>query len=127
MAVLLLAGILAVAVCKTRTQGGTIRDPAEKNARDIRHQGALADVYAAKAHVAQVEVDVKTTRARRLRQQAGAEATNREPTGGAAVARGRLTATTRRSGANRSQPIDTSWSIESLGRSIDGRVSNGTH
>ena len=60
MAVLLLAGILAVAVCKTRTQGGTIRDPAEKNARDIRHQGALAAEYAAKTHVAQVEVDVKT-------------------------------------------------------------------
>jgi hypothetical protein len=49
MAVLLLAGILAVVVCKTRTQGETIRDPAEKNARDIRHQEALADEYAAKA------------------------------------------------------------------------------
>jgi hypothetical protein len=67
----------------------------------------------ARRHVAQVEVDVKTARARRLRQQPRAEATNPEPTRRAAVARGRLTATTRASGANRSQPIDTSWSIES--------------
>jgi hypothetical protein len=57
--VLLPVGILAVVVYKTRTQGETIRDQAEKNARDIRHQGALAAEYAAKTHVAQVEVDVK--------------------------------------------------------------------
>ena len=59
MAVLLFAGTLAVVVYKTRTEDETIRDRAEKNARDIRHQEALADEYAAEAHAAQVEVDVK--------------------------------------------------------------------
>jgi len=72
---LVLAGMLAGVMYKTRTsqrhvKGDTIRDQAEKNALRIRHQEALADEYAVKAHAAQVEVDIKTARACRLHRQA---------------------------------------------------------
>ena len=75
VAVLLLVVMAAVVVYKTRTsqrhvKGDTIRDQAEKNALRIRHQEALADEYAVKAHAAQVEVDIKTARAWRLQRQA---------------------------------------------------------
>jgi hypothetical protein len=88
MAVLLPAGILAVVVYKTRTQGETIRDQAEENARHVRRQEALADEYTAKAHAAQVDVDIKTARARRLRHQAAAATTNGDPADGAALESG---------------------------------------
>jgi len=75
MAALLLAGMLAGVMYKTHTsqrhaKGHTVRDQAEKNALRIRHQEALADEYAVKAHAAQVEVDIKTARAWRLQRQA---------------------------------------------------------
>jgi hypothetical protein len=74
-AVLLLAGMLAVVVYKTRTRqrhvkGETIRDQAEEKARHARYQEALADVYAIKAHALEVEVDIKSARALRLQRQA---------------------------------------------------------
>ena len=74
-AVLLLAGMLAAVVYKTRTRqrhvkGETIRDQAAENARRARYQEALADVYAIKAHALEVEVDIKSARALRLLRQA---------------------------------------------------------
>jgi hypothetical protein len=74
-AVLLLAGMLAAVVYKTRTRqrhvkGETIRDQAAENARRARYQEALADVYAIKAHALEVEVDIKSARALRLQRQA---------------------------------------------------------
>ena len=75
VAALLLAGMLAVVVYKTRTRqrhvnGETIRDQSEENAHHARYQEALADVYAVKAHALEVEVDIKTARALRLQRQA---------------------------------------------------------
>jgi hypothetical protein len=75
VAALLLAGMLAGVVYKTRTRkrhvnGETIRDQAEENARHVRYQESLADVYAVKAHALEVEVDIKTARAWRLQRQA---------------------------------------------------------
>lgn len=75
IAALLLAGMLAVVVYKTRTRqrhvnGETIRDQAGENVRQARYQEALADVYAVKAHALEVEVDIKTARALRLQRQA---------------------------------------------------------
>jgi hypothetical protein len=75
VAALLLAGMLAVVVYKTRTRqrqvkGETILDQAEENARHARYQEALADVYAVKAHALEVEVDIKSARALRLQRQA---------------------------------------------------------
>jgi hypothetical protein len=74
MAALLLAGMLAGVAFKTRTQqrqlkGQTIRDQAEENALQVRHQEALAEEFAVKAHAAQVEVDIKTARVCRLQRQ----------------------------------------------------------
>jgi hypothetical protein len=75
LAALLLAGMLAGVVYKTRTRhrhvnGETIRDQADENARHVRYQESLADVYAVKAHALEVEVDIKTARAWRLQRQA---------------------------------------------------------
>jgi hypothetical protein len=75
IAALVLAGVLALVVYKTRTlhrnvKGTTIRDQAEEDARRLRRQEALADEYAARAHAAQVEIDIKTVRACSLQQQA---------------------------------------------------------
>lgn len=77
MAALVLAGMLAVVVGKTRTQarhgkGATSRDQAEGDALRLRRQEALADESAARAHAAQVEVDIKTVRADSLHLQATA-------------------------------------------------------
>ncbi len=75
LATLLLAGMLAGVVYKTRTRerhvnGETIGDQADENARHVRYQESLADVYAVKAHALEVEVDIKTARACRLQRQA---------------------------------------------------------
>jgi hypothetical protein len=75
MAALVLAGALALVVSKTRTSrrnviGTTIRDQAEEDALRLRRQEALADEFDARAHAAQVEIDIKTVRACSLQQQA---------------------------------------------------------
>lgn len=77
LAVLVLAGVLALVVYKTRSQqrhgkGETIRDQADEDVLRLRRQEALADVSAARAHAAQVEIDIKTARACSLQQQATA-------------------------------------------------------
>jgi Na+-translocating ferredoxin:NAD+ oxidoreductase RnfG subunit len=75
LAALMLAGMLAGVAYKTRAQqrhvkGEMIPDQAAENALHVRHQEALADESAVKAHAAQVEVDVRTARAYRLQRQA---------------------------------------------------------
>ncbi len=77
LAVLVLAGVLAIVVYKTRSQqrhgkGETIRDQADEDVLRLRRQEALADESAARAHAAQVEIDIKTARACSLQQQATA-------------------------------------------------------
>ena len=75
LAVLVLAGVLVGVAYKTRTpqrhaKGTTIRDQAEEDALRLRRQEALADEFDARAHAAQVEIDIKTVRACSLQQQA---------------------------------------------------------
>jgi hypothetical protein len=75
MAALVLTGVLALVVYKTRNQqrqdmGETIRDQAEEDALRLRRQEALADEFDARAHAAQVEVDIKTVQACSLQEQA---------------------------------------------------------
>ncbi|MDT5167596.1 MAG: hypothetical protein QOD02_911 [Mycobacterium sp.] len=74
MAALVLTGALALVVYKTRTRvnvnGTTIRDQVEEDALRLRRQEVLADQFDARAHAAQVEVDIKTVRACSLQQQA---------------------------------------------------------
>ena len=72
MAALVLAGVLAGVVYKTRAPkwGETARDQAEEDALRLRRQEVLADEYAARAHSARVEIDIKTIRACRLEEQA---------------------------------------------------------
>jgi hypothetical protein len=75
MAALVLAGTLALVVSKTRpsrrsVNGTTIRDQAEEDALRLRRQETLADEFDARAHAAQVEIDIKTVRACSLQQQA---------------------------------------------------------
>lgn len=74
LAALVLAGLLTGLVYKTRTpdKGETIRDQADEDALHLRRQEELADEYAARAHAAQVEIDIKTVRACSLQQQATA-------------------------------------------------------
>ena len=77
LAVLVLAGVLVLVVYKTRSQqrhgkGETIRDQADEDVLRLRRQEALADESAARAHAAQVEIDIKTARACSLQQQATA-------------------------------------------------------
>jgi hypothetical protein len=77
MAALVLTGVLALVVYKTRDQqrqgkGETIRDQAEEEALRLRRQETLADEFDARAHAAQVEIDIKTVRACSLQQQATA-------------------------------------------------------
>ena len=77
LAVLVLAGVLALVVYKTRSRqrhgkGETIRDQADEDVLRLRRQEALADESAARAHAAQVEIDIKTARACSLQQQATA-------------------------------------------------------
>ena len=65
LAALVLAGVLAGVVYKTRTRprGETVREQAEEDALRVRRQEVLADEYAARAHAARVEIDIKTIRA----------------------------------------------------------------
>jgi hypothetical protein len=75
MAALVLTGVLAVVVYKTRNQqrhgkGETIREQADEGTLRVRRQEVLADEFDARAHAAQVEVDVKTVLAGSLQQQA---------------------------------------------------------
>jgi hypothetical protein len=75
MAALVLGGVLALVVYKTRNQqrhgkDETIRDQVEADALRLRRQEVLADQFDARAHAAQVEVDIKTVRACALQQQA---------------------------------------------------------
>jgi hypothetical protein len=72
LAALVLAGVLAGVVYKTRTpkRGETVREQAEEGALRVRRQEVLADEFAARAHAAQVEIDIKTVRACSLQQQA---------------------------------------------------------
>ncbi|MGZ8714293.1 MAG: hypothetical protein ACXWZX_14095, partial [Mycobacterium sp.] len=50
--------------------GETIRDQAEEDALRLQRQEALADEFDARAHAAQVEIDIKTVRVSSLRRQA---------------------------------------------------------
>jgi hypothetical protein len=72
MAALVLAGVLAGVVYKTRAPkwGETARDQAEEDALRLRRQEVLADEFDARAHAAQVEIDIKTVRACSLQKQA---------------------------------------------------------
>jgi cytochrome b len=75
MAALVLTGALALVVYKTRNQqrhgeGETIRDQVEEDTLRLRRQEVLADQFDARAHAAQVEVDIKTVRACSLQEQA---------------------------------------------------------
>ena len=74
MAALMLAGMVVGVAYKTRTRqrnikGETVRDQAEEDVLRLRRREALADEYAARAHAAQVEIEIKTIRACRLQQQ----------------------------------------------------------
>jgi hypothetical protein len=74
VAALVLVGLIVAVTYKTRNQhrhviDETLQDKAKHDAH-IRHEEALADEYAATAHAAQVEVDVKTARADRLYREA---------------------------------------------------------
>jgi hypothetical protein len=75
IAALVLAGMIAGVAYKTRTiqrhvNGETFRDQADEDTQRLRRQQALANEYAARAHAALVEIDIKTIRACRLQQQA---------------------------------------------------------
>jgi hypothetical protein len=74
LAVLVLAGVLAGVVYKTRTpkRGEMVRDQVEEDALRLRRQQTLADEFDARAHAAQVEIDIKTVRACSLQRQATA-------------------------------------------------------
>jgi hypothetical protein len=74
LAVLVLAGVLAGVVYKTRTpkRGEMVRDQVEEDALRLRRQQTLADEFDARAHAAQVEIDIKTVRACSLQHQATA-------------------------------------------------------
>lgn len=77
LALLVLAGMVAGVAYMTRTQQrhayrGTLQDLAGEDVLRLRRQETLADESAARAHAAQVEVDIKTVRACSLQQQATA-------------------------------------------------------
>ncbi len=74
LAALVLTGVLAGVMYKTRTpkSGGTVREQAEEGALRVRRQEVLADEYAARAHSAQVEIDIKMIQACSLEEQATA-------------------------------------------------------
>ncbi len=72
MAALVLTGVLAGVVYKTRApkRVETVRDEAEQDALRLRRQEAFADELDVRAYAAQVEIDIKTVRACSLQQQA---------------------------------------------------------
>lgn len=74
LAALVLTGVLAGVVYKTRAPkwGEMVRDQAEEDALRLRRQEVLADEFDARAHAAQVEIDIKTVRACSLQHQATA-------------------------------------------------------
>jgi hypothetical protein len=74
MAALVLAGVLAGVVYKTRGPkwGEIVRDQAEEDALRLRRQEVLADDFDARVHAAQVEIDIKTVRACSLQREATA-------------------------------------------------------
>ncbi|MGZ6778988.1 MAG: hypothetical protein ACXVGO_08355, partial [Mycobacterium sp.] len=68
LATLVLAGAAVLVAYKTRIRqrrgsGATIRDQTDDDALRLQRQEALADESAARAHAAQVEIDIKTARA----------------------------------------------------------------
>jgi hypothetical protein len=74
LAVLVLAGALTVVISKTwashhRGEGSTIHDRVAEDALRLRRQEALSDELGARAHAAEVEIDIKTVHACRLQQQ----------------------------------------------------------
>jgi hypothetical protein len=78
VAALVLVGLIVAVTYKTRNQhrgviDETLQDKAKQDALHIRHEEALADEYAATAHAAQVEADVKTARASRLHREAAVQ------------------------------------------------------
>ena len=72
MAALVLACVLAGVVYRTRAPkwGEIVRDRAEEDALRLSRQELLADEFDARAHAAQVEIDIKTVRASSLQEQA---------------------------------------------------------
>jgi hypothetical protein len=72
MAALVLAGVLAAVVYRTRAPNWNelARDQFEEDATRLRRQELLADEFDAKVHAAQVEIDIKTVRASSLKRQA---------------------------------------------------------
>lgn len=72
MAALVLACVLAGVVYQTRAPmlGEKVRDRAEEDTLRLRRQELLADEFDARAHAAQVEIDIKTVRACSLQRQA---------------------------------------------------------
>jgi hypothetical protein len=72
LAALVLASVLAGVVYKTRApkRVETVRDEAEQDALRLTHHEVLADEFDARAHAAQVEIDIKTVRASSLQKQA---------------------------------------------------------
>ena len=75
VALLVLAGVLKIASSRMsaprhRGRGSTTHDQFDEDALRIRRQEALADELAARAHAAEVEIDIKTARACHLQQQA---------------------------------------------------------
>jgi hypothetical protein len=75
LAALVLAGVLAGVVYKTRApkSGKTVRDRSEEDALRLRRQEMLADEYAARAHSARVEIEIKTIRACSLEEHAAVQ------------------------------------------------------
>ena len=71
MAALVLASVLAGVVYQTRGPkwDELVRDQAEEDALRLSRQELLANESEAKAHAAQVEIDIKTVRASSLRKQ----------------------------------------------------------
>jgi hypothetical protein len=73
-----LAGMILTVAYRTRIQlrpvnGEMPRDQAEEDLLRLRRRQALAEECAARAHEAQVEIDVKTIQACRLQEEASFE------------------------------------------------------
>ncbi|MGO4442247.1 hypothetical protein AB4Z42_02705 [Mycobacterium sp. 2YAF39] len=74
-ALFVLAGVIKIAssrmsVPRHRGKSATIHDRFAEDALRLRRQEAVADELDARAHAAEVEIDIKTARACRLQQQA---------------------------------------------------------